>query len=96
MGDATRNVEVLKDAHQRWANSKGGSVDHWMTIVSDDIQFGSLARGAPEMRFATSYDNRSLLRDYFEGLLTGWDMIHYTVDEFVADGCAVRARGATR
>ena len=95
MSDPARNVEVLKDAYQRWADTKGGSVDHWMDLVSEDVRFGSIARGAPEMQFATTYDNRTALRGYFEGLLSDWEMLHYTVDEFVADGDAVVMRGST-
>jgi ketosteroid isomerase-like protein len=91
---ANQNVEILKDAYARWHDSKGGSVDHWMALVSDDIQFGSLAQGAPDMLFARAYDNREALRGYFEGLCSEWEMIHYTVDEFVADGDAVFMRGS--
>jgi hypothetical protein len=62
--------------YARWHDSKGGSVDHWMEIVAPDIRFGSLAQGAPDMRFATTYDSRSALRGYFDGLrshaVRGW------------------------
>ena len=92
---SNQNVEILKDAYARWHDSKGGSVDHWMTLVSEDVQFGSLAQGAPDMTFARFYDNRQALRGYFDGLLSEWEMIHYTVDEFVADGDAVFMRGST-
>jgi uncharacterized protein len=95
MSTEETNVAILKDAYARWHDSKGGSVDHWMTLISDDIQFASLARGAPEMLFATRYDNRQALRGYFEGLLSEWEMIHYTFDEFVAQGDVVFARGST-
>jgi ketosteroid isomerase-like protein len=95
MGTEDQNVAILKDAYARWHDSRGGSVDHWMSIVDDNIQFGSLARGAQDMQFATSYNNRETLRGYFEGLLGDWEMIHYTVDEFVAQGDAVFMRGST-
>ena len=88
-------MKVLKEAYARWHDSKGQSADHWMTVVADDIEFGSLARGTPEMAFATRYSNREALRDYFAGLLNDWEMIHYTVDEFVAQGDAVFMRGST-
>ena len=92
---SNHNVEILKDAYARWNDSKGGSVDHWMTLVADDIRFGSLAQGAPVMTFAKGYDSRDSLRGYFDGLLSDWEMIHYTVDEFVAQGDAVFMRGST-
>jgi ketosteroid isomerase-like protein len=94
MADEARNVEILREAYGRWHDSKGGSVDHWMTFVADDIKFGSLARGMPEMAFARAYNNREALGGYFKGLLSEWEMIHYTVDEFVAQGDAVFMRGS--
>jgi ketosteroid isomerase-like protein len=95
MSNEARNVEILKDAYARWHDSKGGSVDHWMTVVGENVRFGSLARGAPEMAFATKYDGRHALRGYFDGLLSDWEMIHYTVDEFIAQGDAVFMKGST-
>jgi ketosteroid isomerase-like protein len=95
MPDEANNVALLKDAYRRWHESKGGSVDHWMGIVADDIKFGSLAQAAPEMAFARSYSNRDALRGYFDGLLGEWEMIHYTANQFVAQGDAVFMRGST-
>jgi ketosteroid isomerase-like protein len=95
MSDEARNVEILSEAYSRWHGTKGGSVDHWMSIVADNIQFGSLPEGAPPVRFAKSYTSRDALRGYFEGLLSDWEMIHYTVDEFVAQGECVFMRGST-
>jgi ketosteroid isomerase-like protein len=66
-----------------------------MTFVADDIEFGSLARGMPEMAFARTYSNREALGGYFKGLLSEWEMIHFTVGEFVAQGDAVFMRGST-
>ena len=94
MDDTARNVAILKDAYARWHDSKGASVDHWMSFIADDVQFGSLARGAPEMAFARDYSNREALRGYFNGLLSQWEMVHFTVDEFVAERDAVFMRGS--
>ena len=46
MADEARNVEILKAAYTRWSDSKGESVDEWLKICADDIDFGSLAQGA--------------------------------------------------
>jgi ketosteroid isomerase-like protein len=89
------NVATLQDAYRRWHESRGGSVDHWMTICDDNINFGSLAQAPPEMAFAATYSNRQALRGYFDGLLADWEMLHYTVDEFVAQGDTVFMRGST-
>jgi uncharacterized protein len=55
-----------------------------MTICADNIQFGSLAQGAPKIAYMTAYDNRSELARYFDGLKRDWEMIEYRVDQFVA------------
>jgi hypothetical protein len=46
MASETSNVEILKQAYARWHDSKGDSVDQWMSLVAEDIRFGSLAQGA--------------------------------------------------
>ena len=46
MNDEAQNVIVLKDAYDRWAESKGDSADHWTSIFADQIKFGSLRRAA--------------------------------------------------
>ena len=94
MAKEAENVALLKDAYTRWHDTRGGSVDHWFTLVDRDIQFGSLARGAQPVAFMTTYDNREALRSYFQALLADWTMIRYTVDEYVAQGDVVFARGS--
>src|SRR5262245_31047557 len=44
------------------------------------------------MTFAAHYNNREVLRGYFDGLRADWEMIHYTVDRFAAQGDAVFMR----
>jgi uncharacterized protein len=93
MTAAADNVALLKQAYGRWRDSKGEATDQWMDVVADDIRFGSLARGAPQVNFLRSYSNRAALADYFAGIKADWEMIHFTVDEFVAEGDKVFARG---
>ena len=87
------NVERLKEAYKRWNDTHGGSVDYWMTLVDDNIQFGSLAERAPQMLFAGSYNGAATLRKYFDGLRADWEMIHYTAEEFVAERDVIVMRG---
>ena len=94
MGQEAANVELLKDAYGRWHDSKGASVDHWFTLVDHNIQFGSLMRGAPPVSFLTAYDNREALRGYFQALVADWTMVHFTMDEYIAQGDAVFVRGS--
>jgi ketosteroid isomerase-like protein len=69
-----------------------------MSICDENIQFGSLAQGAPGIAYLTSYNARDEL-PLLRGPATDWEMIDYTVDEFVAQDDRVvmleDARGAT-
>ena len=96
MSNEAKNVEILRDAYRRWHETKGASVDHWFDVVlSEKVSFGSVPRGAAPLNFATQYNYRTQLRAYFDGLLAEWAMMHYTIDEYIAQGDAVVARGST-
>ena len=95
MSTEAANVEILKEAYRRWHDSKGASVDHWFdSVVAPNISFGSVPRGAAPLNFAGQYNNDVELRAYFDGLLSEWSMKHYTVDEYIAQGDVVVARGS--
>jgi ketosteroid isomerase-like protein len=95
MSQQARNVEVLKDAYKRWHDSKGGSVDHWLSIVADDVKFGSIARGAEPLGFTQPVSQKEALRGYFDGLLGNFSMVNYTIHDYVADGDIVFVRAST-
>ena len=80
------NVAMLKEGYRRWHESRGGSVDHWMSICDDNIRFGSIAQGPPGAAYLTGYSGRSAMGQYFEGLTRDWEMIEYVAEEFVAQG----------
>jgi len=95
MSNEAANVQLLKEAYRRWNDSKGGSVEHWFdSVVAPNISFGSAPRGAAPLEFATQYNGREALQGYFSQLLADWEMIRYTIDEYVAQGDAVFARGS--
>lgn len=96
MGNESGNVATLREAYALWHESRGTSIDHWMRLLADNVSFGSLAQGDVEaLPFSTAYDRRADLRRYFEALLRDWEMIHFTAQEFVAQGDAVVMRGST-
>ena len=78
------NVAKLKEAYRRWHESRGGSIDHWLSICDDNIRFGSIAHSPPGADYLASYNGRATLGAYFEGLARDWEMIEYVVDELVA------------
>jgi hypothetical protein len=65
MSDEASNVATLKEAYRMWRESKGGSVDHWMGICDENIQFGSIVQGAPRVAYMTEYKARDELAQYF-------------------------------
>ena len=85
------NVATLKDAYQRWHDTKAGSVDHWLNLMTDDIQFQSLAAGAIQMKFTRPSCCKDDVKQYFAGLTNEWEMIYYRVDEYIAQGDRVVA-----
>ena len=87
MSDESRNVEILKAAYTRWSDTKGESVDDWLKICADDIDFGSLAQGAaPKVQYLTAYSSRDALKEYFGGLARDWDMLDWRTEQFIAQG----------
>ena len=86
MTDEAQNVIVLKDAYDRWAESKGDSADHWTAIFADKIKFGSLAQGGYGAAYLTEYQSRDQLAQYFAGLKRDWEMIEYVAENYVAQG----------
>jgi hypothetical protein len=87
MSDEARNVEILRQAYQRWSDSRGTSGADWMKICADNIAFGSIAQGAaPGAHYLTSYRSRNALKDYFDGIVRDWEMVEYVPEHFVAQG----------
>jgi ketosteroid isomerase-like protein len=95
MSSEAANVQILKDAYREWHESRGGSVEQLLSICDPGIRWGSVPRGAAPLAFAKQYESRDALQAYFGGLLSEWTMISYTIDEYVAQGDAVVARGST-
>jgi uncharacterized protein len=94
MSNEVANVEILKEAYRQWHETKGNSVDRFFAFLDEDISFGSIPRGAAPLEFARQYSGKTELRDYFDALRRDWEMIHYRIDEYVAQGDAVVARGS--
>ena len=94
MSNEAANVATLKDAYRQWHESKGGSVEQLLSICDPTINWDSIPRGAAPLEFAKQYNGREKLQGYFSQLLAEWEMIRYTIDEYVAQGDAVFARGS--
>ena len=82
----TRNVELLRQGYKLWNDSKADSVGHWLNLVADDVKWTSLANGAAGMEFTAACGCKADVRRYFSELGKHWEMLHYTVEEFIAQG----------
>ena len=87
------HVSLLREAYKKWHDTKAGSVDHWLELMTDDIQFRSLAGGATKMEFTRTSTCKEEVRHYFSELTSQWEMIHYTIDEYIVQGERVVALG---
>ena len=94
MSTEDSNVTVLKEAYRQWHDTKGGSVDHWLTLVTDDVKFRSLAEGTKPMEFTRTSSCKSDVQRYFAGLTEDWQMNYYRMDEYIAQGDRVAALGS--
>ena len=82
--NAEHNVAILKAAYESWNDSHARSFERWMDLIADDVKWRSIADGTSGMEFTRSCDCKDDVAKYFEGLASDWELIHYTVGEFVA------------
>ena len=89
------NVEKLRQAYGIWRESKGASVDHWMPLLAEQVDFRSLAEGHPAAAFTHRRSTPAEVRGYLAGLTAEWEMLTYDVERFVAEGDDVVMVGQT-
>ena len=92
---ASPRVELLTKAYQAWEDSKGHSVEAWLAILHDEVDFQSIADDLPLAPFAKPYKTREEVRQYLGGLVGEWEMIDYVIDRFVEQGDDVVMIGNT-
>jgi len=88
------NLALIREAYQQWHDSRGASVGKWLDLMSHGVRFRSLAGGAAGLEFSRDCANRDEVARYFAELGNDWDMIHYTVDELIAQGDRVIMLGS--
>jgi uncharacterized protein len=88
------HLELLKEAYKKWHDTKAGSVDHWLGLMTDDVEFRSLAAGAAQMEFTGTSRCKDDVKRYFAELTSQWEMKYYAVDEYIAQGDRVVALGS--
>ena len=79
------NVEILRSLYEKWGDQTL-EASNWLDLLADDVQWRSIGDGAPGMEFSSASRGKNEVARYFEGLADDWEMLHYNVDEFVAQG----------
>lgn len=80
------NVGKLRHAYKSWHDTRGADARPWLDLMADDVKTGAVSDGAPEMAFTKSRCGKAGAAKYFSELHADWEMIHFTPEEFVAQG----------
>lgn len=89
------NVAILRQAYERWNETGGGSAEHWLGIVADDIDFRSLGGGQQGgLEFTCPGEGCAGLAAYFEALAQQYEILGYRFDDAIAQGDRVVMVGA--
>ena len=90
------NVAILKEAYSYWNENKEKAFENWMELMSDNVKLKSLADGVKGMEFSRPSSCKTDVLRYFQELANEWELIHYTVNEYIAQGDRVVAVGNCR
>jgi ketosteroid isomerase-like protein len=86
MADPHGHVAILRDAYQQWNDTRGGSVQTWLDLFAEDINFRSLGGNSAGLEFARGRRGKADAERYFAELTAAWEMVHFTAEDFIADG----------
>ena len=93
MTEEDANVTTLTNAYRLWHDSKAGSVAHWLSLMTDDVQFRSTTGGVGGAGFRHEGRSRDDVAQYFDQMATEWEMLRFTPDEFIAQDARVAVLG---
>lgn len=89
------NVATLTKGFTEWGETRGASVDNWMNLMADDVQWQTLGAAAAGHEFTQGCRCKPDVKRYFDELGTSWEMLSYQMNEFIAQGDRVVAMGET-
>ncbi len=81
-----KNVENLKWAYGLWIDTRGDSVEAWLTLISDDFIVRSAADSYIAAAFGAAPRGKEGARWYLRAMIETWEMQLYEVQRYVADG----------
>lgn len=88
-------LSQLKAAYKTWHETKGASIDTWLALMADAVDFRSLANGRLGIPWTKTRTSAGEVRDYLHGLTATFGMDHFTVDRYVCQGDTIVAIGST-
>lgn len=95
MAEYEAALPKLKAAYQAWHDTKGKSIDTWVALLSDQVDWRSLANGQHGVPWTKTRMGPEDVRGYLVGLTTDMDTEHFTVDQYVSQGDTIVMIGAT-
>jgi uncharacterized protein len=76
-------IERLKAAYRAWADTKGASIETWVGLLADVVDFRSLANGRLGIPWTKTRRSPAEVREYLRDLTTTFEMEHYTIERYV-------------
>jgi ketosteroid isomerase-like protein len=96
MTERQTDLDKLKAAFKAWHDTKGGSIDTWLDLMADHVDWRSLANGVRAAPWTATRTTREEVRGYLVGLTSAFSMDHYTVEQYVCDGETIVTIGTTK
>lgn len=78
-------LESLKTGYKLWASNDESAVPYFLSLMSDDVKWNSLANGCEGAKFTHSRTGPSEVVQYFTDLVGEWKLLSYSADEFVCE-----------
>ena len=88
------NVAIIEAAYKLWSEKSPEAVPHWLDLMTEDVDFQSVGEEAAGVDFARPRSGKEDMIEYFEHLRDNWEMLHYTIDDLVAQRDRVVAIGS--
>jgi ketosteroid isomerase-like protein len=76
----------LSEAYRVWAESKGGHSEHWLDLISDNVEMRSVLREELPDDLAACRRSPVGVREYFQTVARDWEMIDFTVERIIDGG----------
>lgn len=94
-GETHENVRRLREAWEKWNESKGKTPSMWRDYMSEDVKLFSLSDGDVHTPFTSAREGLAEVEQYLAGLVGTFSMDHWRIDDTVAEGDRVIGIGST-